>query len=121
MGTTLQLQPSEAGLILPSLITHWYAFALSFHEVTQVSKQQSSEACHCHQKQGAHNHHSTANPRTLAAREGNSGRITAVVWSLIGTLDVGLSRNTARIKYETLREREEIFSMWAVLNVNSTT
>ena len=115
--TTVQLQPSsnfrqKCAKLATTLVTHYTKL-----EVTQVSKQQSSEACHCHQKQRAHNHRSTANPRTLAAGEGNSGRITAVVWSLIGTLDVGLSRNTARIKYETLRGREkEMSSMWAVKN-----
>ena len=101
-GTTVQLQPSsnfrqkctKLILVATTLVTHYTEL-----EVTQVSKQQSSEACHCHQKQRAHNHHSTANPRTLAAGEGNSGRITAVVRSLIGTLDVGLSRNTAIIQY----------------------
>jgi len=47
------------------------------------------------------------NSRILAAGQGNSGRISAVVWSLIATLSIWLSWNTGIGNHELLREREE--------------
>ena len=52
---------------------------------SQSLQQQSGKTHCCSQDQRAHSHDSTTetieNLRTLAAREGNSGRVGAVVWS----------------------------------------